>query len=53
VVFLLAPTIGLPFPLVQTGFRWLLILLTLANVFLWLRVVRWHPGIAVTAILVL
>ena len=25
VVFLLAPTIGLPFPVVQTGFRWLLV----------------------------
>jgi hypothetical protein len=53
VVFLLAPTVGLPFPLVQTGFRWLLVILTLASVFLWLRVLRWHHGIAVTAILVL
>jgi len=52
VVFLLAPTIGLPFPVVQTGFRWLLVILTLASVFLWLRVLRWRPGIAVTAILI-
>jgi Glycosyltransferase family 87 len=52
VVFLLAPTIGLPFPVVQTGFRWLLVVLTLASVFLWLRVLRWHPSVAVTAILI-
>jgi hypothetical protein len=51
VVFLLAPTIGLPFPAVQTGFRWLLVVLTLATVFLWLRVLRWRPGIAVVGIL--
>lgn len=37
VVFLLAPTVRLPFPLVQTGFRWLLILLTVISVPLWLR----------------
>ena len=44
VVFLLAPTIGLPFPVVQAGFRWLLVILTLASVFLWLRVLRWRPS---------
>ena len=52
VVFLLAPTIGLPFPVVQTGFRWLLVILTLASVFLWLRVLRWRPSVTVTAILI-
>jgi hypothetical protein len=52
VVFLLAPTIGLPFPVVQAGFHWLLILLTLASVFLWLRVLRWRPSATVTAILI-
>ncbi len=52
VIFLLAPTIGLPFPVVQTGFRWLLVFLTLASVFLWLRVVRWRPSVATTAILI-
>ena len=46
VIFLLAPTIGLPFPVVQTGFRWLLVILTLASVLLWLRVVRWRPSVA-------
>jgi Glycosyltransferase family 87 len=52
VVFLLAPTIGLPFPEVQAGFRWLLVILTLASVFLWLRVLRWRPSAIVTAILI-
>ena len=52
VVFLLAPTIGLPFPLVQAGFRWLLVILTLASVLLWLRALRWRPAIPVTAILI-
>ena len=52
VVFLLAPTIRLPFPLVQAGFLWLLVLLALASVWLWLRVVRWRPSATVTAILV-
>ena len=47
VIFLLAPTIGLPFPVVQTGFRWLLVILTLASVLLWLRVVRWRPSVAI------
>jgi hypothetical protein len=52
VVFLLAPTIDLPFPVVQAGFRWLLVILTLASVFLWLRVLRWRPSSTVTAILI-
>src|SRR6202011_2011629 len=52
VVFLLAPTVGLPFPEVQTGFRWLLVVLTLASILLWLLVVRWRPSVTVTAILI-
>ncbi len=52
VIFLLAPTIGLPFPVVQAGFRWLLVILTLASVLLWLRVVRWRPSVAMTVILI-
>lgn len=51
VIFLLAPTISLPFPTVQIGFRWLLIALTLISVFLWLRVLRWQPPCGVCAIL--
>ena len=42
VVFPLAPTVGLPFDEVQIGFRWLLIALAVADVFLWLQVVRWR-----------
>ena len=41
VVFLLAPTVNLPFAAVETGFRWLLIALAVAGIFLWLRVLRW------------
>ena len=53
VVFLLAPTIGLPFPIVQSGFRWLLVICTLASVPLWLCVLRWRPSASVTAILII
>jgi len=41
VVFLLAPTVGLPFAAVQRGFFWVLLGLTVATVPLWLRVLRW------------
>ena len=44
VVFLLAPTIDLPFDVVQIGFRWLLIGLAVATVLLWLYVLRWKPS---------
>lgn len=37
VVFLLAPTIRLPFGIVQEAFRWLLVLFTVASVDLWMR----------------
>ena len=46
VVFLLAPTIGLPFEEVQIGFRWLLIALAVASVLLWLRSLRWPVACA-------
>jgi Glycosyltransferase family 87 len=52
VAFLLAPTIGFSFPDVQAGFRWLLVILTLASVFLWLRVLNWRPSATVIAILI-
>jgi len=52
VVFLLAPTVSLPFPVVQAGFRWLLVVLTLVSIFLWLRVLRWQPSCTITAILI-
>jgi hypothetical protein len=44
VVFLLAPLIRLPFGLVQTGFLWLLLVLTAATVPLWLRAIGWRPS---------
>jgi hypothetical protein len=56
VVFLLAPTITLPFAVVQAGFRWLLIALTAACVPLWLRTFRWRTSawtIATSVVLVL
>ena len=43
VVFLMAPTIDLPFNVVQKGFRWLLFALAVATVLLWLYVLRWKP----------
>ncbi len=52
VVFLLAPTVALPFPDVQAGFRWFLIALTIASVLLWLRTLRWRPALTTAAILI-
>jgi hypothetical protein len=51
VVFLLAPTISLPFPTVQAGFRWFLVALTAATVLLWLRILRWRASSITTTIL--
>jgi Glycosyltransferase family 87 len=42
VVFVLAPTVGLPFFIVQQGFLWLLVALTAASVPLWLRAIGWR-----------
>lgn len=50
VVFLLAPTIGLPFWLVQIGARWFLAILTAATVPLWLRALRWRPPASIVVI---
>jgi hypothetical protein len=52
VVFVLAPTIMLPFAVVQTGFRWLLIVLTASTVPLWLRALRWRASAWIVATLV-
>ena len=49
VVFLLAPTITLRFPVVQVGFRWFLIALVLLSVVLWLRILRWKLSPAALA----
>ena len=45
IVFVLAPTVGLPFVVAQKGFFWLLVALTAASVPLWLRAMGWHPSI--------
>lgn len=42
VVFVLSPTVRLPFAAVQKGFLCLLILLTAGSVLWWLRALRWH-----------
>ncbi len=42
VVFLLAPTVPLPFSLVQAAFRWFLVAAVAASVPLWLYAVRWR-----------
>ncbi len=51
VVFLLAPTVNLPFEVVQPGFRWLLVVLAAGTVLLWLRVLRWKPSLGTAIIL--
>jgi hypothetical protein len=56
VVFLLAPLIGLPFHDVQVVFHWLLLGMTAASVWLWLRVLRWRlppPATAICVVLTL
>jgi len=42
VTFVLAPTVRLPFSIVQKGFRWLLIALTVATIPMWLRLGGWR-----------
>jgi hypothetical protein len=42
VVFVLAPTVELPFPVVRQVFLWLLAALTAASVPLWLRAIGWR-----------
>jgi hypothetical protein len=42
VVFLLAPTVSLPFEAIKTAFTWLLVFLTASTIPLWLRVVGWR-----------
>jgi hypothetical protein len=52
VVFLLAPTIHLPFEIVRKGFFWVLFGLTLATIPLWLRVLRWSVPLWMQAVVV-
>jgi hypothetical protein len=53
VVFLLAPTITLPFLTVRIAAHWLFVLLTAASVPLWSRALRWRPPPVLTATLVM
>ena len=53
VVFCLAPAIHLPFEIVRKGFFWALLLLTVASVPLWLRVLRWSAPMRVQASLII
>jgi glycosyl transferase family 87 len=53
VVFLLAPLISLPFHGVQIFFHWLLLGLTAASVWLWLRTLPWRlPPLAIVSCIV-
>jgi len=53
-VFWLAPTIGLPFPVVQRCFFWVILVLTLASTLIWIRVLHWAlPVWAQTSLLIL
>ena len=53
VVFLLAPTIHLPFHVVQRAFNDLLWLITAFSVLLWLHALHWRPPNTWTAIFIL
>ena len=52
VVFLLAPLIGVPFPVLQIVFYWLLAALTALSVWLWLRALRWRISLLALAIVI-
>ena len=54
VVFLLAPTIFLPFAVVQASFYWLLIFTIVVAVFLWLKALQWRlPWLAILTVVAL
>jgi hypothetical protein len=46
VAFFLAPTVKLPFAIIQRSFFWLLVLLISASTILWFRVVQWSASVA-------
>lgn len=50
VVFLLAPTIALPFDVVEAGFQWLLVGIAVVSVLLWFRVLRWKLSFTSTVL---
>jgi len=45
VVFLLAPSVGLPFAFVQRFFFWLLIAVTAASVLVWMQALDWRTSL--------
>jgi len=51
VIFLLVPTIGLPFDEVQSGFRWLLVALAGMSVLLWIKALQWPISLLAKLIL--
>ena len=51
VAFLLAPTVKLQFIEVRRIFFWLLLGLTATTVLLWLRTLKWWPGVLHTAVI--
>ncbi len=53
VVFLLAPIIKAPFPIVQECFRWTLAIVVALTVLFWLRALRWSPSLSSIGILIL
>jgi hypothetical protein len=50
VVFLLAPTIALPFDVVRAGFQWLLVGIAVVSVLLWFRVLCWKLSFTSTVV---
>ena len=44
VVFLLAPTVSLPFSVVQTMFYWIFVGVITGTVILWFKALQWRPG---------
>lgn len=45
VVFVLSPSVRLPFAIVQRGFLWLLVALTEVSVLLWFHALRWRVSL--------
>lgn len=54
VAFFLAPTIYVPFHDLDKGFFWILVMLTVVNVFMWLRMLHWSvPPLELASLIVL
>jgi hypothetical protein len=53
VVFLLAPTVTLPFPVVQRILFWLFVFLAGGSVLLWLRALRWQLSVSAKVVWIL